>query len=322
MSKPRTFALVFVNWHSADLTLAAVRTVREKSAAGDALRIIIVDNGSADDSVTRLRGELPEAEVVALPENRGFATAVNAGLSRVDEPYAFILNSDIEFRNDALRLLADALAADDQAALACPKLLRPDGSVQAAATPEPRLFWELTNRSLARRLLRVSDTESTAVPGVVGSCMAVDMERIKPVGLLDQRFFFFLEETDWCKRINDAGLHVLYVPAAEVVHLQGESANRRPARARVQFYWARYQYFRKHHGAPAVALLFAGLWLRLTVDLLLHGVLTVATLGKRRFRDKFAVYAVLWAWHLLGCRPKWGFEPPGWAGGRTEAAPG
>jgi len=308
MSDPGRYGLVFINWNSADLVLAAVASIRAAAADPGQFQTIVVDNGSADDSVVVLRRELPDADVVALPENAGFARAVNTGLARVRGRYAFILNADIEFRNDATALLVAALAADGKAALACPKLLRPDGSLQAAAVPEPRLFWELVNRSLPRRFLGIRHDATVAVPAIVGPCMAVDLQRLAAVGLLDERFFFFFEETDWCRRIRAQGLRVLYVPAAEVVHLQGESANRRPVRARVQFYSSRYRYFRKHAGIPAVVVLFAGLWLRLSLDVLLHSVLVLVTGGGRRHRDRVAVYAALWLWHLLGCRPQWGFE--------------
>jgi GT2 family glycosyltransferase len=247
--------------------------------------------------------------VIALPENRGFAAAVNAGLERVTEPYAFILNTDITLENDAFTLLIKALTQDPRAALACPLLLRPDGSVQASAVPEPRLWWELLNRALPRHFIRLAPDEPTAVPGVVGPCMAIDVQRMATVGRMDERFFFFMEETDWCRRIRRAGLHILYVPSARVVHLQGASANRRPIKARIQFYDSRYRYFRKHTGRLGVGVLYLGLWLRLTLDLLLHSLLCALTLGRQRHRDRVAVYAALWGWHALLCRPRWGIDP-------------
>ena len=308
MSDPGRYGLVFINWNSADLVLAAVASIRAAAADPGQFQTIVVDNGSADDSVVVLRRELPDADVVALPENAGFARAVNTGLARVRGRYAFILNADIEFRNDATALLVAALAADGKAALACPKLLRPDGSLQAAAVPEPRLFWELVNRSLPRRFLGIRHDATVAVPAIVGPCMAVDLQRLAAVGLLDERFFFFFEETDWCKRITDSGGHVLYVPEAEVVHLQGETANRRPVRARIQFYESRYRYFRKHGGSGAATVLFAGLFLRLTLNLAVYALLSVATVGRRRFCDKLGVTAALWYWHLRGCPAGCGFE--------------
>ena len=309
MSNWSRYSLVFVNWNTADLTIAAVRSAQRTVANPEALRILIVDNGSSDGSPERFAAELPEAEVFALPDNLGFAKAVNTGLRCVQERFAFVLNSDIEFRNNAIGILAETLQSDPAAVLACPDLLRPDGTHQPAAVPEPKLLWELINRSLPRHWLRLHPDEPTVVPSIVGPCMAVHMDRLEAVGLLDERFFFFFEETDWCRRMTQAGLHLLYVPAAKVLHLQGESANRRPVRARVQFHQSRYKYFRKHYGLWRTRVLAFGLWTKLSVKLLLYSLLVVLSGGARRYRDKVAVCAVLWFWHILRCRPKWGFEP-------------
>ena len=312
MQDRERITLIFINWRTGALAVSAARSARASTQHPERLRFIVVDNGSGDDSLQLIARDLPEAEIVALPANLGFAKAANAGLARVrQERVAFILNTDIEFRNDALARLEAALEADPKAVLACPKLLRPDGSPQPAAVPEPKLFWELTNRSLPRYLMRLVAGETQAVPGIVGPCMAVQMERARAgVGFLDERFFFFMEETDWCKRIQDAGQHVLWVPGAEVMHMQGESANRRPTRARVQFYSSRYRYFHKHRGAVVTVAMFAGLWLNLTIDVVLYTLLALLSLGRPKQRDQLAVYARLWLWHLLLCRPKWGFEPP------------
>ena len=335
--------LLFLNWRTADLTAAAVRSAAAGTARPERLRLLVVDNGSGDDSAERLPALLPVgAELLALPRNLGFARAVNAGLERVREPLVFICNSDITFEAGAIDRLAAALAADSVAAMACPRLLRPDGSEQAAVVPEPRVFWELTNRSLARRLLRYDRQRTGPVSSVVGPCMAVRLDRladsatpsamqslchktaarrldemaldVAPVRLdrLDGRFFFFFEETDWCKRLGAAGRRILYVPEAAVVHLQGESANRAPARARIQFFSSRYRYFYKHGGAPVVALLFLGLWLRLTVNLIAHTIGALATAWRSAGWRRLGVTGRLWLWHAWLCRPRWGFEPPGW----------
>ena len=111
VSDVRQCALIFVNWRTPDLTLRAVQSARATVADSAGLRILVIDNGSGDGSAERLAQALPDADVVALPENVGFARAANAGLQRVHAPYAFILNSDIEFRDRAIETLAQALAA-------------------------------------------------------------------------------------------------------------------------------------------------------------------------------------------------------------------
>ncbi len=323
-------ALIFINWNSAELLLTACRSLLALPPDGMRYQVIVVDNGSRDDSLARCEAELrpllatrPELvtrlEVLALGANRGFAAAANRGLAAATAPYALILNTDIEFNNAAPRLLTSALAADERAVLAAPRLLRPDGSDQAAAVPLPSFASELLNRSLVnrrfRRGLHTTDAAGNpappvAVPAIVGPCMAVHRGRLAPIGPLDERFFFFCEETDWCRRINAAGGHVLWVPAARVVHAQGASANTRPYRARVQFYRGRYQYFAKHYGVAGAVALGLGLFARLSLGVVFGGLATLCTLGcAAKLRDRLAVNAVLWLWHLALCMPRWGFEP-------------
>ena len=303
-----SYALIFINWNTPHLLVKAVHAARVTVSDPALLRIIIVDNHSDDDSLDIFARELPDAEVIPMPANQGFAKAANAGLARVSEPYAFVLNSDIQFLNNATELLAQALESDSKAVLAAPKLLRPDNTVQASAIPEPKIVWELVNRSLPRHMMKLSNDRVGVVPSVVGACLAVHMKRVREVGFLDERFFFFFEETDWCKRISKGGWHVLYVPAAEVMHMQGKSANRRPVRSRVQFYLSRYKYFYKHNGALGVTILFIGLWCKLSLSVLLEALQVLLSAGSPRSRERIKIYVVLWCWHLLLCRPSWGFE--------------
>ena len=304
-------SLIFINWNSADLLFAAVDTL---SLTTRPYQIIVVDNGSADDSCARIRERLPAARLIEMGYNSGFATAVNTGLQAADSRYALILNTDIEFQNDVPELLIQALQKFD-AALACPQLRRPNGSLQAAVVPEPTLLTELTNRSIARRLLDASESKPITVNSIVGPCMAVDIEKLKALGLgqnghyFDQRFFFFFEETDFCRRIIQAGGRIVYQPQAHLMHLQGESANRRPVAARVQFQESRYKYFYKHHGAGQVAVLFIGTLLRTLLNALVQTLSAALLFWKSpKYWDKAYVYWAVVLWHLLLCRPRWSFD--------------
>ena len=304
-------SLNFINWNSADLLFTAADTL---SLTTRPHQLIVVDNGSSDDSCVRIRERLPAARLIEMGYNSGFATAVNTGLQAADGRYALILNTDIEFQNDVPELLIQALQKFD-AALACPQLRRPNGSLQAAVVPEPTLLTELTNRSIARRLLDSSESEPIAVNSIVGPCMAVDIEKLKALGLgqnghyFDQHFFFFFEETDFCRRIIQAGGRIVYQPQAHLMHLQGESANRRPVAARVQFQESRYKYFYKHHGAGQVAVLFIGTLLRTLLNALVQTLSAALLFWKSpKYWDKAYVYWAVVLWHLLLCRPRWSFD--------------
>ncbi len=304
-------SLIFINWNSADLLFTAADTL---SLTTRPHQLIVVDNGSSDDSCVRIRERLPAARLIEMGYNSGFATAVNTGLQAADGRYALILNTDIEFQNDVPELLIQALQKFD-AALACPQLRRPNGSLQAAVVPEPTLLTELTNRSIARRLLDSSESEPIAVNSIVGPCMAVDIEKLKALGLgqnghyFDQHFFFFFEETDFCRRIIQAGGRIVYQPQAHLMHLQGESANLRPVAARVQFQESRYKYFYKHHGAGQVAVLFIGTLLRTLLNALVQTLSAALLFWKSpKYWDKAYVYWAVVLWHLLLCRPRWSFD--------------
>ncbi len=304
-------SLIFINWNSADLLFTAADTL---SLTTRPHQLIVVDNGSSDDSCVRIRERLPAARLIEMGYNSGFATAVNTGLQAADGRYALILNTDIEFQNDVPELLIQALQKFD-AALACPQLRRPNGSLQAAVVPEPTLLTELTNRSIARRLLDSSESEPIAVNSIVGPCMAVDIEKLKALGLgqnghyFDQHFFFFFEETDFCRRIIQAGGRIVYQPQAHLMHLQGESANRRPVAARVQFQESRYKYFYKHHGAGQVAVLFIGTLLRTLLNAPVQTLSAALLFWKSpKYWDKAYVYWAVVLWHLLLCRPRWSFD--------------
>jgi len=306
-------SLIFINWNSADLVLRAVQSIVEKEDnAQDRFHIIVVDNGSSNDSLAVFESELialfPAATVIALESNRGFAVAANRGLAAIETTYAFVLNADIEFINDAATRLINCLDSNPKAVLACPRLLREDGSEQSAAVPLPSLFFELTNRSLARRLMKIPANQSGPVPSIVGPCMAVHMKRLPVVGMLDERFFFFFEETDWCKRIQESEYEVYFDPTADVFHLQGQSVNQFPLRARIQFYESRYIYFKKHFGKRSAILLRAGLCVKVTANVLLNIIAVIVTGFRLKSRQKLGMYWGLWKWHVRGCPQGYGFE--------------
>jgi GT2 family glycosyltransferase len=299
--------LIFINWNSADLLLPAITTLKTSNCSIE-WQITVVDNGSTDDSCDIIRREIPEANIIEVGWNSGFAAAVNIGLKNSTTPYALILNTDIKFRNDVVGILLHALKSNHKAALACPELIRPDDSLQAAVVPEPTLLSELTSRSLFRRFLKYNKTQTCEVPSVVGPCMAIDRQTLNqlkmesPAGLFDEQFFFFLEETDFCRRINQSGGKVLFVPEAKLIHAQGESANKKPTRARIQFYESRYIYFKKHYGKISTTILFLACTFRTlfnAIGQLLNGIL-VPWKWNKHF-NKASVYLNLLAWHLKGC---------------------
>ena len=305
-----TLAAAFLNYNTCAELLQAL------AHAGPALegvnaRLVVIDNGSTDDSAVQVHAKFPKAEVVELGANLGFAAAFNRLFDAVDASWYLLLNSDIMLPPGSVRRLLDTARSLPDLGLAGVALVRENGESQASYSSFPSLASELLNRSLWRHLHdHGSPTEPFAVDSVIGAVMLVPRSTIERVGGLDTRFFFYLEETDWCRRITAAGLRVMHIPALKVVHLQGRAANQRPLRARIEFHRSRLVYFRTHHGAMQTAVLCAGTVARLVINTLSHALLVALTLGcVPKLRTKCGVYAGLLAWYVCGCPKGWGLRP-------------
>ncbi len=134
----------------------------------------------------------------------------------------------------------------------------------------------------------------------IGACLMVRKNAIDEVGMFDERYFFFFEETDWAREMRSRGWKVYHVPAARIYHLQGRSIGR-DIHSRLEFYRSRYQYFRKWNSRPASLLLSGAVFARLTVNWLLTVAANILLLGlHKEMREKLNIYSRLILWHLKG----------------------
>ena len=132
--------------------------------------------------------------------------------------------------------------------------------------------------------------------------MMVRREAMEQVGLLDEDYFLFLEETDWCYRMKRAGWSVYHVPGAEVSHFQGRSAGKDKKRAKLEYYYSRYHFFKKNKGKLQWFLLLVGLMIRLSFELGFTGLTCIFTLFVfEKSRRRFSNLAYLMGWHMRGC---------------------
>jgi len=302
--------LAFLNYNTAGELLQALASV-PAAVSGVAARVVVIDNGSTDDSLEQVKNTDPAQEILALPGNMGFAAAFNRLFSYTVTPYYLLLNSDIILPPGSVRAMLDTIAACPDAGIAGMALVREDGTAQTSYYPLPSLASELINRSLWQRMHTVTISEETPVDveSIIGAVMLVPRTTIDTAGMLDERFFFFLEETDWCKRIAAAGLRVLHFPGIHVTHLQGRAANQVPVRARIEFHRSRMIYFEKHYGRIAKYVLAIGSFIRLLVNWLAYLLLTLFCFGiHEKTRNKFMLYSGVLSWYLLGCPKKWGLR--------------
>ena len=317
-------SIVIVTWNTKEVLLDCLASLeREVLGRRDPGRIevetLVVDNGSSDGTVAEVRARFPWAQVIALPENLGFAAGNNVGLRKCSGRHAVLLNSDTVLRHDALEACVRFLDAHPDVGVVGPQLLNPDGSKQNSIHNFPSLVTELVPKGLLEVLMprrfpskRFEHAGPIDVEAVLGACLVVRREVLEQVGPMPEDYFVFLEETDWCLRIRRAGWRVVHLPGARVVHVFGASSKKKqPAETRLEYHRSLYHFFRKHRGLPAAAAVVAlrfvkALWYVVSE---LPGVVTVR--GRSRWRGRWLVLA----WHLRGCPEDWGLRRGSRAGG-------
>lgn len=283
--------------------LAALASARDPARD----EIFVVDNGSTDDSPERVAREFPQARIIRNTCNNGFARANNQAIAAASGEFIVLLNNDAFLAPDVLDRFEAVFRAQPRCAVIAAQLLDADGQPQASAKRIPNALDELGLGALRRTPRVVRAQTLTEVEAVVGACMAVRTTAIRDAGSLDNDFFFYYEETEWCHRLRAHGWTVLLEPAARVTHLKGASTRGRRRGAQIEMLRSRLLFYRKTM-SPAAAL---GLMLyrvaRLLLNTLVHAVTVVLTLGLHRGqRDKFMVYLSQLAWLALGCPERWG----------------
>ena len=308
-------SFVIVNRNTERLLVDCIGSIlKNKTADEFDCEIWLVDNGSSDRSVETVRRLFPAVKIIEAGRNLGFAKANNLALSRALGRYAVLLNTDAALTPDSVKEALSFMDGQKDAAVLGAQLLNADGSRQNSVANTPCLLTELANKSLLRLLFphRYPGKEKelpgpAEVESVIGAFMAVRMQAIEDAGPMDEDYFFFLEETDWCFRFREKGWKVYHHPGVRVFHLQGQSAGENPEGARIEYWRSRYLFFRKHRSLFAKAVLRTGLFLKLIIDFTLKLLENIAfAFSSKKRREKLRVYTVLLIWHLAGCPEGWG----------------
>jgi GT2 family glycosyltransferase len=240
-----------VNTSGRELLLACLEAIERTAPEGVEREVLILDNASGDGSPEAARALGRDYRLFELPRRQGKAENDSLLLAEAHGEYCLLLNEDSELGPGAPAALLAALEADPGAAVAGARLLAPDGSPQPCAWRLPGLGAALAGAlMLHRALVTQSGGDSTrAVGWVQSSAMLVRRQAAEAVGYLDPDFFVYSDETDFCKRLGDAGWRILFVPAATAVHHEQLSTDHRPGDHRiVEFHRNRDLYLRKHHG--------------------------------------------------------------------------
>lgn len=261
-------SFVIVSWNVRELLMRAVRSI-QVDAAAYSYEIIVIDNASEDGTIERVRTEFPAVRVIANTENAGFTRANNQALKVAQGRYLFLLNPDTELVGGATQALVQFMDAPENAGVGIvgPQLVYADGTVQASRRRFPKFStalvestvvqqWFPHSRALESFYMRDTQDDVTQdVDWIVGAAMFVRREVYDQIGGLDERFFMYSEELDWCLRAKqarsertDASWRVVYFPGARVMHYEGKSSEQALAQRDIYFHSSKVRFFKKHHG--------------------------------------------------------------------------
>jgi hypothetical protein len=263
-------SVIILTYNTCDLTRDCVAAALADAARSHLdVEIIVVDNASADETVATLRAAFPSVDVIVNDRNLGFGRGNNVGLAAATGRYLFLLNSDAFVQPGALRALVEFMDAHADAGACGPLLLNADGALQPSGRSLPsvwRIFVGMTKlyRLWQRDLYleRGRDYRQVARVGEIsGAALLVRREVYQQLGGFDPKFFIYYEDVDWCRRINEAGYAIYYVPQAQVIHRWQVTSRSMSALAYQAGQDSLRYYFAKHHSRPAqfaIRLMLAG----------------------------------------------------------------
>jgi N-acetylglucosaminyl-diphospho-decaprenol L-rhamnosyltransferase len=251
-----------VTWNTAELTANALRRLLDSDQGCD-IRLLVRDNASTDGTVETLSRLVPEAEIEAGKENLGFAAGVNRLLAKSEAPWFFLLNSDAWPEPGAIGRLVETARGHPEVAAVVPRIEQPDGTLEHSTYPFPslRIAWLLAFRrrrmppAVAEELLLVgawNHDRPRVVEWAVGAALLIPREAMLDVGGLDERFFLYAEDVEWCWRAHRRGWDIRFDPAALVRHVGNASGIQNYGELRTAAYHRNtYRFFRREHGLLA-----------------------------------------------------------------------
>ncbi len=258
-------SIIIVNWNTCDLLRDCLASV--PAAIGElTAEVIVVDNASTDNSTEMVRGEFPGTRLIESGGNLGFSRANNLALPETNGEMILLLNPDTVCPPDSLYKLVTFLRTTPEAGIVGPTLIDSDGRpiITCGNFPRSRYHWFgfldpkqvwLPGRWRHERFVHIPEVgdPNREVDYVAGACLLIRREVLDRIGNLDEQFFMYFEETDWCWRTREAGWKVYLFNGAQVVHLEGRAAEQVSHFSRIQFQHSYRLFVMKHHGPGRVA---------------------------------------------------------------------
>lgn len=253
-------SVVIVSWNAKKYLEQCLQSIRSCSDAS-AAEIIVVDNASTDGSHEIVRQRFSDVKLICNSSNLGFAKANNIGISQSHGKYIFLINSDVVVYPNCFSSMINYMEAQQQIGVLGPRITGFDGKVQRSCMGYPSLWNSFCQAILFSTLFpRIklfngyelshwAHDEVKEVDVINGCFWAIRRKAIEEIGLMDENFFMYAEDIDWCKRFNNAGWKVVYYPLAEAVHYGGASSSNAPIRFYIEMQNASLKFWSKHYGS-------------------------------------------------------------------------
>lgn len=268
MSTPQ-ISIIIVNWKVRPLLEKCLESILADTE-NFSKEIFVVDNDSRDGTPEMIMADYHQVTMIALPRNRGFARANNLALKQSSGEYIFLLNPDTEIQPGFFKTILAYFQAHPEVALLGPRILNSDLSQQASIRRFPNLISQLLvlfkltkiwpdNKFLQKYLAADFDyNREQEVEQIMGAAMIMPRATYEKIGLFDQKFFLWLEEVDYCKRVKDAGLLIKYLPTASLIHHSGISFSKEKIfKKQLIFDWSLlYYFFKQKNIFQALIILF------------------------------------------------------------------
>jgi GT2 family glycosyltransferase len=297
-------SVIIVSWNTKNLLLDCLRSLTSQITL-DRNEIVVVDNGSHDGSPDAVRTQFPHVTLIRSDVNRGFSAANNLGLEKSAGRYVILVNPDVLVSPGSLQLMKAYMDENPSVGLLGPRVLNPDGTLQLSCTRRPTV-WNAFARAigldnLIPGLTYFPHDRSRDVEVLSGCLLMARRKAIHTVGVLDERYFMYAEDKDWCTRFNAAGWKVVYYPRAEIIHFGGSSSSLVPVKSYIQMLDSNVKYWRKHFPRRSQAAYYCILWLHHSLRLCAWSALTLLHHGsKSRFRHKIdrTRASIRWLWNM------------------------
>ncbi|MBN1779473.1 MAG: glycosyltransferase family 2 protein [Candidatus Buchananbacteria bacterium] len=251
-------SIIIVNWNVEKLLERCLESIY-KYQGNLELEVIVVDNASKDRSLEMIKNNFPQVKLIVNQANRGFAAANNQGIEIASGRYLLLLNPDTEIKENSLHQSLEFFRTQEKVGVMGCKILNPDGSLQPSVRRFPTITAVILILSKIAKLLPnlpalkkylakdFDYRESQAVDQVMGAFFLIKRELIEQIGVLDERFFIWFEEVDFCYRAKKAGWQIWYYPDAEIIHYGGSSFKQAlVVRKQWLFFQSALKYFVKH----------------------------------------------------------------------------